>query len=237
VSPLIPALTFAPGNNNLTALPPSIRHLRSLEELQLGGNRIQYLPSEIIKLPLKTIGLHPNRWLPCPLEESSKIPRLLGPLQSKFVIPPLTEICVRILLSKPSSETPAGQPKTYLERHVEMPLSQWELPPNYLAILEASVPSGQRQSVSPDADGGWRKEHDAMLDARSSLCPNQQKHIGVSSCFSEPAEVRYQWVKRINEVDVGGLIPVEWRGCSYRCLEFLEEPDMGDDDDTTFGQD
>lgn len=118
-----------------------------------------------------------------------------------------------------------------------MPLSQWNLPPRYLAILEASVPDGQPRSVSPDASGVQRKEYDAMQDARSSLCANQQKHIEVSSCFSEPAEVRYEWVKRIKEVDVGGLVPVEWRGCSYRCLEFLEEPDTGDDDDIIFGQD
>ena len=120
---------------------------------------------------------------------------------------------------------------------MEMPLSQWDLPPKYLAILEASVPDGQPRSVCPDAVGGRRKEYNAMQDACSSLCPNQQKHQEVSSCFSEPAEGRYEWVKRINEVDVGGLIPVEWRGCSYGCLEFLEEPDMGDDDDIIFGQD
>ena len=209
-----------------------------MEELQIGSNRIQYLPSEIIRLPLKKIGLHPNPWLPSPpLEPSPKTPRPLGPLQSNFVVPPLAEICLRILLSEPTPGTPGKlKPKTNLERHVEMPLSRWDLPPRYLAILEASVPDGQPRSVSPDASGVQRKEHDAMLDARSSLCADQQKHIGVSSCFSEPAEVQYEWVKRINDVDVGGLIPVEWRGCSYRCLEFLEEPDMGDDDDITFGK-
>lgn len=115
-----------------------------------------------------------------------------------------------------------------------MPLSRWDLPPKYLAILEASVPGGQPRLVSPNASGARRKEYDAMHDACSSLCANQQRHIGVSSCFSEPAEVRYEWVNRINEVGVGGQIPVQWRGCSSRCLEFLEEPDMGDDDDITF---
>ncbi len=233
---LAPVLIFAPGHNNLTGLPPSIHHLTSLEELQIGGNRIQYLPSEILRLPLKKIGLHPNPWLPC-LEPPPKTPRLLGPLQSNFVIPPLTEICVRILLSRPTSENLGKQkPKTYLERDVEMPLSRWNLPPKYLAVLEASVSDGQPRSVCPDAVGGRRKEYNAMQDACSSLCANQQRHIGVSSCFSEPAEERFEWVKRINEVDVGGLIPVEWRGCSYGCLGFLEEPDMGDDDDITFGQ-
>ena len=207
-----------------------------MEELQIGGNRIQYLPSEILRLPLKTIGLRPNPWLP--LEQSPKTPRLLGPLRSNFVVPPLAEICLRILLSKPTPGTPGRlKSKTNLEHYVEMPLSQWNLPPRYLAILEASVPDGQPRSVSPDASGVQRKEYDAMQDARSSLCANQQKHIEVSSCFSEPAEVRYEWVKRIKEVDVGGLVPVEWRGCSYRCLEFLEEPDTGDDDDIIFGQD
>ena len=232
-------LIFAPGKNNLTGLPASIRHLTSLEELQIGGNRIRSLPSEILRLPLKKVGLHPNPWLPePPLEQLPKTPRLLGPLQSNFVVPPLTEICIRIMLSKPTPATPAKlKPKTNLELHMEMPLSRWGLPAKYLAILEASVPSGQPRSVSPIASGVQRKEYDAMQDARSALCANQQRHIGVSNCFSEPAEVRYEWLGRINEVDVGGLIPVEWRGCSYNCLGFLEEPDMGDDDNTTFGQD
>ena len=230
---LILVLTFVSGYNNLTALPPSIHHLKSLEELQIGGNRIQYLPSEILRLRpfLKKIGLHPNPWLEPPF----KAPRLLGPLHSNFVIPPLTEICLRILLSRPTSENPGEQkPKTYIECSMEMPLSRWGLPPKYLTILEASVPDGQPRSIEVGAE---RKEYDAMQDACSSLCANQPRHIGESSCFSEPAEVRYEWVKRINEVDVGGLIPIEWRGCSYGCLEFLEEPDMGDDDDITFGRD
>lgn len=209
-----------------------------MEELQIGGNQIQYLPSEILRLPLKKIGLHPNPWLPCPpLELPPKTPRLLGPLQSIFIVPPLTEICVRILLSRPTPEPGKQLPKTNLEHCVQMPLSQWNLPPKYSAILEASVPDGQPRSVSPDAVGARRKEYDAMQDARSSLCANQQRHIGMSSYFSEPAEGRYEWVKRINEVDVGELIPVEWRGCSYGCLKLLEEPDMGDDNDITFGQD
>jgi hypothetical protein len=239
VASLIPVLTFTLGKNKLTSLPPSIRHLTSLEELQISGNSIQYLPSEVFGLPLKKIGLYPNPWLPYPpLEQFSKTPRLLGPLKSNFVVPPLTEICVRVLLSKPSTETPEKlKPKTNLEYCVEMPLSRWDLPAKYLAVLEASVRAGQPQSLSPDAGGARRKEYDAMRDARSSLCANQQRHVGTSSCFSEPAEVRYEWVKRINEVDVGGLVPIEWRGCSCGCLEFLEEPDMGDDDDITFGQD
>jgi len=237
VAPLIPVLIFAPGQNNLTGLPPSIHHFTSLEELQIGGNRIQYLPSEILRLPLKTIGLYPNPWLPPP-ELPPKTPRLLGPLQSNFIVPPLTEICVRILLSRPTPVTPGKQkPKTNLELYVEMPLSSGDFPPKYLAILEASVSDGQPRSASPDAVGARRKEYDAMQDARSSLCANQQRHNAVSNCFSEPSEGRYEWVKRISEVDVGGLIPIEWRGCSYGCLEFLEEPDMGDDDDMTFGQD
>ena len=228
---LIPVLIFTPGYNNLIGLPSSIHHLTSLEELQIGGNRIQYLPSEILRLPLKKIGLHPNPWL----EPPPKTSRLLGPLQSNFVIPPLTEICIRTLLSRPTSENLGKQkPKTYLECSIEMPISRWCLPGKYSAILEASVPDGQPRSVEVGAE---RKEYNAMQDACSSLCANQQKHVEESSCFSEPAEVRYEWVKRINEVDVGGLIPIEWRGCSYGCLEFLEEPDMGDDDDITFGQD
>ena len=155
------------------------------------------------------------------------------------MVPPLTEICLRILLSKPSPATPGKlKPKTNLELYVEMPLSLFDLHPKSLAVLEASVPDGQPQSVYPDTGGARRrKEYHAMQDARSSLCANEQRHIEVSSCFSEPAEVRYEWMKRINEVDVGGLVPIEWRGCSYKCLEFLEESDMGDDDDITFGQD
>lgn len=230
------------GKNELTCLPPSIAHLTNLEELQIGSNRIRYLPSEILSLPLKKIGLHPNPWLKSPSSQpSSSNPRLLAPLQSKYVVPSLTELCLRVLLSKappkPNTTPGKGKPKTVVEAFVELPLSRWELPDRYLAVLEASISDSQHNSSEDTGIGQSRKEYDAMLDARSSSCANQQLHLGKSSCFYEPAEMRYEWVKKINGKDAGGDIPVEWRGCSRGCLEFLDEPNMGDDDDIVFGED
>ena len=34
-------------------------------------------------------------------------------------------------------------------------------------------------------------------------------------------EQRFTWERRIAGVDVGGAVPVRWRGCQQGCLDFL----------------
>lgn len=45
--------------------------------------------------------------------------------------------------------------------------------------------------------------------------------------FVDHAEERFEWVKDVAEVVVsdlpGGVVPIQWRGCSSGCLDFLEK--------------
>lgn len=55
-------------NNELDELPPAISQLRSLKELNVAGNNLQWLPWEMLQLlqddgPLKTLTLRPNPFI------------------------------------------------------------------------------------------------------------------------------------------------------------------------------
>jgi hypothetical protein len=40
--------------------------------------------------------------------------------------------------------------------------------------------------------------------------------------FVTPAEERYTWETVVAGVDVGGSVPLKWRGCLCGCLDFLD---------------
>jgi hypothetical protein len=43
--------------------------------------------------------------------------------------------------------------------------------------------------------------------------------------FVEHAEERFEWVTSLAGCQLGGAVPVLWRGCSAGCLDFLEAED------------
>jgi hypothetical protein len=70
------------GGNNISYLPPEIRHLTNLRELNVSNNRLTYLPSEIVQMQLSQLYLHPNPFIPEPPPPTQEIP--LAPLPSQI---------------------------------------------------------------------------------------------------------------------------------------------------------
>jgi hypothetical protein len=208
--------------------------------LIIGGNEIEYLPSEIEKLPLKQLGLHPNKWLPCP-DTKSPNEDTLSPLEKFYTVPPLAELCVRVLLS-----FPAGSSVTTLDSMEEPPSGV--LPDRYIKYFKAtcknkSLVDAPSLDASLSLDFGsprrMREENDPQYDLSYSVCPNREHGVGVRKTFIKPAEIRYRWVKHIGLADTGGLIPLQYRGCESGCLDYLEDAfdgagDEPGDDDTVF---
>ncbi|CAG8608992.1 11276_t:CDS:2 [Acaulospora colombiana] len=232
--------TTAISKNRLKFIPPAIGALKNLTELIIGGNEIEFLPSEIERLPLKQLGLHPNKWLPCP-DAKDPHEHMLSPLETFCTVPPLAELCIRVLLS-----FPAGSQVTALESMPEPPSGV--LPDEYIKYFSATC---KKKSLvdAPSLDASLmldpvsprrrHEENDPQYDLTYSVCPNREHGVGVRKTFIKPAEIRYRWVKHIASADTGGLIPLQYRGCESGCLDFLEDAfiEPGDepgDDDTVF---
>ena len=74
---------------------------------------------------------------------------------------------------------------------------------------------------------------DACLDITASSCPAPHHYdfkgkLGVGPRFDQHVEERYEWREEIAKCDVrgviGGVVPVQWRGCSKGCLAWLDPP-------------
>lgn len=184
------------GQNNLTHVPPSIRYLTSLRELNLGGNQLRYLPSEIQLLPLQTVGLHPNPFMPPPASSapspkaspSTSIHKApcFSPLETRSTLPSLAEYALRVLLSDastspmPTITSPSSSihKKTILETLVELPLSnRYRLNSNMVRILEASCSTNVRPGRS----------RDAMDYVRGSVCPSKKHAMRAPTNFGSSA--------------------------------------------------
>jgi hypothetical protein len=211
----------------LKTIPSAIGALKNLTELLLGGNEIRYLPAEIDKLSLTQLNLHPNKWLECP-DYKSRDRRVLSPLTRAFIVPTLTEMCIRTLLS-----FPPGRSKTQVEE-LDMHISG--VPDHYIKYFRSTCRNQSRIDplIRPSLEASLmldgapppqkkREENDPRYDLSYSVCPNKEHGIGVKRSFMDPAETRYCWVKKIGSAETGGFIPLLYRGCSRGCLSFLED--------------
>ncbi|KAG6824786.1 hypothetical protein H0H92_005826 [Tricholoma furcatifolium] len=237
-------------NNNLTRIPPEIANLKGLKELSIGQNRIQYLPAEILQLTLNSLTVFPNPFHePPPSSDpkylgSSTISRrnLFSTIQDRRQVsktdqktgkvPALMELLARILLS------PAEGSDTVLEKFYELPLPEGEpqehsssnkiyfpdpLPPHFRKILDACLPGSvylEEDPDSPTAETRYTAESTGIGSCPSPL----HQRFGTPRLFIQHAEERFTWEKTIAGVEVGGCVPVRWRGCQYGCLDFLDPP-------------
>ena len=137
-------------------------------------------------------------------------------------VPPLTELCLRTLLS------PVGEghdATTVIAEYYGVPLSdQWNIPPNIHRILAESVPGLLRPRKRFSMDTSY-----TLLDGRqrsasqlgTSRCANPDH---ATSVFVRHAAERFTWEKFVAGADVGAAVPLRWRGCMQTCLDFLDEP-------------
>ena len=122
----------ATGSNDLTSLPLPIDQLKALQELNLAQNKLRWLPAEMLSMRLTKLTLSGNPWLsppppPPPQAGASnsenavsvETRRPVSDTVVRFVVPPLSEICLRILLA-PSK--PQAQPSFSLAHSAMPPL-------------------------------------------------------------------------------------------------------------------
>lgn len=232
-------------SNKLTYLPPGIGRLVNLNELNLACNSLTFLPAEILLLTaLDQVVVSSNPFLLPPAEVSAAISatsspaapeggaaqptlgekspskRLLAPLVIHFTIPSLREICHRHLLSLRSTfEKPTPFPA-----HLQLP---------FLTTFD-SLPA--RPLPSFCEEGSQTQPFDPL----SNIC-RSPLHAGEEVIYYTHAVERIEWVPHSALIQGGiesasevgkendekkskkRIIPLLHRGCSLRCLDWLEE--------------
>ncbi|KAK0203029.1 hypothetical protein DFS33DRAFT_1262530 [Desarmillaria ectypa] len=195
--------------NCLTYIPPEIAQLENLRELNLSMNKLEYLPSEMLRMKFKKLTLIGNPWRQAP----DQSPRPIS--ETQHILPhviPLAELCLRILFSPPSPPSP----QTVLEKYYDLPLAedkyytpgrkQWpSIGPHLKSVLNACVPGSVY--IDPDLP--------------------QATGTGVCRCggvFVQHAEERFTWESIVAGFDLGerAKVPMRWRGCQWGCLDYLE---------------
>ncbi|KAF7356638.1 Leucine-rich repeat-containing protein 10B [Mycena venus] len=206
-------------NNRLKVLPAEIRHLKQLHTLNVSGNQLKFLPAEILDMTLKVLNVFPNPFEEQPMPSPQHLAR---PSAS----PPWLS-----LLSAPFFSTESAEQTNYAERRIEkfyeLPLCEADfvgssspgkkefrqvVPPHLRHVLHAIHPG------SVDVDPSWKPADDDRPTL--GFCPSP-RHPHRATVFVNPAEVRYTWETVVAGVDVGGGVPLKWRGCLWGCLDFL----------------
>ncbi|CDO68169.1 hypothetical protein BN946_scf184938.g21 [Trametes cinnabarina] len=150
-------------SNALTSVPPQIVQLTSLQELNLAQNKLRWLPAEMLNMHLTKLTVAGNPWIPPP-SPGSDITQSSHPLDGPeitldrhprrpvsdtivhYTIPPLTELCFRVLLAPyypPTtvSPTPRAHDKhPYPPTHSPHPVTSHQTLPisRQLTLLEAA---------------------------------------------------------------------------------------------------
>ncbi|KAG2048476.1 hypothetical protein BDR06DRAFT_942867 [Suillus hirtellus] len=218
--------------NQLTYIPPEICRLINLKELNISQNRLSYIPSEMRDMKLLKLQLNPNPFLAelasrdilsqrrpmarispqyGEISMNSSRASTVSPLTTFLPgVPPLTEICYRKLLCSLKGENS----RTVLSEYYGVPLSSvWNVPENVREVLTENVPGVFKSNGIP-------RKHGRRPSQGSGGCANPE-HKG--RFFVKHAAERFTWERRIASVDVGGAVPLRWRGCIETCLGFLDE--------------
>ncbi|KAF8127424.1 hypothetical protein EV363DRAFT_1515335 [Boletus edulis] len=225
--------------NRLTFIPPDICLLTNLHELNISNNRLTFLPWQMCDMKIDKLLVNPNPFLEgpahethCPFGSRHTISRLRSlrakalsrptkPILSPVTftlprVPPLTEFCLRLLLAP--SETTLSY--TVIVDYYGLPLSdQWSIPPNIRHVLTNAIPGIVRPRKRFSIDTITREDACAGSGSGTATCPNPA-HKG--RVFVKHASERFSWERQIAGVDVGGAVPVRWRGCLRTCLDFLD---------------
>jgi hypothetical protein len=182
-----PGVNFGLGSNKLTHIPPQIKNLKNLQELDVSVNKLQYLPAEMLQMQLLVLNLNVNPFLRnesptfIPLETRVGVskPELAG----KLVAPTLRECCFRVLLRKAD-----GSDCTNLESKYgsSQEVSVWNLSDAVRQVLNDCIPGSV--SVGPRSkrqklDDGYEEETRLGM----GVCPSPYHEE--TSCFVEPVEV------------------------------------------------
>ncbi|GAA5870335.1 hypothetical protein JCM16303_001967 [Sporobolomyces ruberrimus] len=223
------------STNQLEHLPAEILRLENLATLTLHPNPFLPPPS-----PTPVDRTDPSLPAPSSATQSS---RLLGPLTTHFTVPSLREIALRKLL-----ETDPSNPSQRLIQRWESVSVRDSLPSHDYAAFISTFPPSSSLNVSIRSDSSRRSRQpsgsSSTLDFQPSLPPQPYDplanvcqsplHPVDEIVFFQPAVERIEWVEerllkpqaldqKLDGRKGPKTIPIKWRGCSARCLDWLEE--------------
>lgn len=175
------------GSNKLAHIPPQIKDLKNLRELDVSVNKLQYLPAEMLQMDLLTLHTNVNPFLRnasptfAPLEARVGIskPELTG----ESVVPSFKECCFRVLLRKADGSNLTNLEEIYGS---SQEVSPWKLSDSMRQVLNDCIPG----SISVGSkhkrlklDDGYEEETRPGM----SVCPSPYHEE--TSYFVEPVEV------------------------------------------------
>lgn len=210
----------------MTEIPPEIGQLKNLRYLNIAGNRIRWLPAEILQLKLEKLVLQPNHFIESP--KTSTLGDPSGPVQGRLPQPiPFVELMLRKLISPHPG---LGGDISVLAFHYTDPIRSGFCIPNHLldalhACDRVSIPqsSGRKPSLKVSSDRSLFEKHSYMEVTGVGRC-NGNACNGV---FLLPAEEKLVW-RPVAQLIAGSrngaeLYPIRLRGCSHGCLGEEEE--------------
>ncbi|KAJ7066575.1 hypothetical protein C8F01DRAFT_1123735 [Mycena amicta] len=226
-------------SNRLRSLHPDIRFLKNLHTLNLGINQLKDLPAEINQLSLRNLHLFPNPFLD--KEDATAIQtggRILSRTK-RFIprVPRLSELCLRALLSSELPGSMVNLESRRLAKYYELPLLEDVVPDKPASPgkrrFQHIVPEPFRRALDAIHPGSVyaSDDYDASPDPEPELgvCSSPLHPASRPSVFVQLAEERYSWETVVAGVDVGGLVPLRWRGCTVGCLAFLGGEEAADE--------
>ncbi|KAG6886209.1 hypothetical protein C0993_010771 [Termitomyces sp. T159_Od127] len=151
-------------------------------------------------------------------------------------VPSLNELLLRLLLSpidptKSNSESvleayyvlPLPEEMPVLQETEQLPLQKVyfsrDLPPFVRRTLNLLLPGSVY--LEEDTDAATIRSTSEMTGVGLCSSPKHQR-LCTPRLFIQHAEERYTWETMIAGVEVGGSVPIRWRGCQRGCLNFLD---------------
>lgn len=185
----VPGADYRSGSNQLTSIPPQIKNLKNLRELDVSVNKLRYLPAEMLQMQLFTLNINVNPFLQkespvfVPLETRVGVsePELVGGSS----VPTLRECCFRVLLRKVDESDHTNLEAQY---GTSQEVSVWNLSEAVRQVLNDCLPGSV--SVGPrikrqKLDDRYEEE----IRLGMGICPSPH-HEEETSYFVEPVEVR-----------------------------------------------
>ncbi|GAA5859680.1 hypothetical protein JCM1840_006405 [Sporobolomyces johnsonii] len=230
------------AGNQLRFLPAEILQLENLTTLTLHPNPFLAPPTSTDS-PATT----DCEATPADSEPRRRSKRLLGPLATHFTIPSLKEVTIRQLLaidplSKESKRIvqrlEGSIVRQYLAaEHLFAPFHTTFHP--YSSASSSSLPFSispisfaRRRHTSASSLSSGGSPAAQPFDPLANICRSPH-HANEERFFYEPAVERMEWVcesslkQRVLVTTRAGAeartIPIRWRGCGPRCLDWLEE--------------
>ncbi|KAF8909374.1 hypothetical protein CPB84DRAFT_1743944 [Gymnopilus junonius] len=214
-------------NNKISYLPPEIEQLESLVELNVARNNLKYVPAELKMMKnLNKLILFPNPFKTPPTKVHTNLETKPTPR-----VPPLSELILRFLVSKPVPGDLIKPRKTMLEELAVLPLATGHLyqPISEVLshILATCVPGSVIVNDNDDVVEEFDQDDEPKFVTGIGRCMSP-RHRGHRPVFVHPLEVRFSWESKIAGIDLGAKAPLRWRGCHKGCLDFLKTTTEGD---------